>query len=130
MEIHKPRNMSIILSISVAATLFAAAYVLHIIGKDQELILEDQPRPLPTISEDHGWIIQHFINQRWRLQAEVRECTDLAVLSDLWYEIDRLEWDFRDTIPDQLLIVHIDELFAFHAMKAAQLKKKLVTINN
>jgi hypothetical protein len=122
--------MSIILSISVAATLFAAGYFLHIIGKDRDMTADKQPPALPTISEDHGWIIQHFINQRWRLQAEVRECTDLAVLSDLWYEIDRLEWDFRDTIPDQLLIVHIDELFAFHAMRAQQLKKKLVTINN
>ena len=117
--------MSIILSISVAATLFAAGYFLHIIGKDRELIQEGKPEPLPAIPEGEGWIVQHFINQRWQLQAEIRECTDLAVLSDLWYEIDRLEWDFRDTIPDQLLIVHIDELFAYHAMMAGRLNKKI-----
>jgi hypothetical protein len=115
--------MTTILSITIAIALFVIGWALHIIGKPEKLIL---PEPETIVTQDDGYLTQHFINQRWRLQAEIRVCTDLAVLSDLWYEIERLEWDFRDAIPDQILIVHIDELFAYHAAKAGQLKSVLV----
>ena len=115
--------MTTILSISIAIALFVIGWALHIIGKPEKLIL---PEPEPIATQDDGYLTQHFINQRWRLQAEIRDCADLATLSDLWYEIDRLDWDFRDAIPDQILIVHIDELFSYHAARAGQLKRVFV----
>lgn len=116
--------MTTILSITVGLCLFLFGYILHMIGKPEQLILTE-PETIKTM--DDGILTQHFINQRWRLQAEIRVCTDLAILSELWYEIERLEWDYRDAIPDQILIVHIDELFAYHAARAGQLKSVLVS---
>lgn len=116
--------MTTILSITIGFCLFLLGYVLHMLGTRNE-IADPGPVTMPE-HQDDGYLTQHFINQRWKLQAEIRECNDMAVLSDLWYEIDRLDWDYRDAIPDQILIVHVDELFAFHALRAAQLRKSVV----
>lgn len=119
--------MPTILSITIGFCLFLFGYFLHIIGTPEEL---PDPGPVILPHEDDGYLTQQFINQRWRMQAVIRECNDLATLSDFWHDIDRLEWDYRDAIPDQVLITHVDELFAFHALRAGQLKDKLSNQDN
>jgi hypothetical protein len=48
-------------------------------------------------------------------------------MATLYWQIEELETEFKDAVPDQLLITHIDELFAAHARYAIALQSKLKT---
>lgn len=107
-------------AISGAVFLGCLGLFFHYIAKHPEY-MEDE-RKVESWGDFDSGVVQSFINARWNLQYEIRECKSLALLSELYWEIERLEMDYRDTIPDQLLIVHIDELFAFHSIRAGQIK--------
>lgn len=110
--------MTLILCITIAICFAVIGWGLHILGQHPEYIEPVQEYP----KEHDGWMIQHFLNERWRLQTEMAIAKDMATMSELWSEIDRLDWDFRNSVPDELLIVHIDELFAYHAYRANELR--------
>lgn len=117
--------MTLILCITVGICIGIIAWGLHVLSKHPEYIEPVQEVPKHNTQAD-SYLIQAFINARWTLQAEIRNASSMAELSDLYWEIERLSEDYKDLIPDQLLITHIDELFAYHARTAAQLRKAFV----
>jgi hypothetical protein len=78
-----------------------------------------------TYPAHYSDLIQDFINYRWDLQTEIKECNDLKEMTRLYWQIEEASVEFKDFVPDQLLVEHINELFAAHARYALALKNKI-----
>ena len=117
--------MTLFLTTAVATIVLCFGLFFHYIWATPEY-LEEKKGKIASFDDYDSGVIQAFINARWGLQYQIREVKSAEELSELYWEIERLEMDYRDAIPDQVLIVHIDELFAFHAIRANQIKSVLV----
>jgi hypothetical protein len=107
----------------IAVVAFCFGLFFDYISKYPTFLEEDKPKH--ELSPAHDSVIQSFINNRWYLQAQIRECDSLKDMATLYWKIEELETEFKDAIPDQVLITHIDELFAAHARCALALQSKL-----
>jgi hypothetical protein len=97
--------------------LAAGALVLRIYRPKQ------QPAPEQPRTENYAPdMIQKFINERWTIQAEIRDANDLATMEDLYWDIERFELDYKDLVPDQLLLTHVNELFNAHARTTSRVR--------
>lgn len=91
--------------------------------------LNPEPVFKPTTYENFYSInIQAFINSHWTIQALIRECEDMKEMEWLYWKIEEFEEEFKDSVPDQLLITHVDELYAYHTQMALMLRRKLKTV--
>jgi hypothetical protein len=59
----------------------------------------------------------------------MRECTSLADMENYYWKIEMLEIDYKDVVPDKLLITHIDELFTAHSRFAIALNTALKKVS-
>jgi hypothetical protein len=115
----------LITCLAIAVVLFSFGLFFDYVSKYPTFLEEDKPKH--ELSPAHDSVIQAFINNRWYLQAQIRECDILKDMATLYWKIEELETEFKDAIPDQVLITHIDELFAAHARCAIALQSKLKT---
>ena len=119
-------TMTLFLTLAVAAIVLCFGLFFHYIWAIPEYLEENKGKIASFDDYDSG-VIQSFINARWGLQYQIREVKSAAELSELYWEIERLEMDYRDAIPDQVLIVHIDELFAYHDLRASYIKNFILS---
>jgi len=78
--------------------------------------------PLDSQVYDSG-TIQQFINERYKLQADIMQCEVLNKMGNLYWKIEELEDWYRDRVPDGKLIEHITGLYDFHAIRAKQIQQ-------
>lgn len=113
--------MFLITCLAIGALVICLALFFDYIGKNPQL-LEDEPKPELKYDSDN---IQRFINERWTLQAQIRECSDLRTMEVLYWDIEQLDIQYRDVVPYNLHCQHINELYEAHTRYALQLNTKL-----
>ena len=111
--------------VAIAVVAFCFGLFFDYISTYPTFLEEDKPKH--ELSPAHDSVIQSFINNRWYLQEQIQDCNSLKDMATLYWKIEELETEFKDAVPDQLLITHIDELFAAHARYAIALQSKLKT---
>jgi hypothetical protein len=108
--------MNALLSITIGLCILSILWAIHQWGKTQEKKKEIKV-------DDH--MIQSLINARWDIQAQIRECKSMAELSELYWDIERLGMDYEGLVNDDLLRVHVEELFSYHARVAQEIRQVL-----
>jgi hypothetical protein len=106
---------------AIAVVAFCFGLFFDYISKNPTFLEDDKPNPSPA----HDSVIQSFINNRWYLQEQIQDCNSLKDMATLYWKIEELETEFKDAVRDELLITHIDELFAAHTRCALALQSKL-----
>lgn len=62
-------------------------------------------------------IIQAFVNERWTLQADIRNASTKEELETCRIRIETLYVKYYDTVPNEHLMVQIDSLKAYYNIK-------------
>jgi hypothetical protein len=98
----------------------AEVYV-RIKRKKQDLKLTEEsdltfpPPPAPVLSEDED--SEEFRNQALAMITEMVRTTSLAEVTALYWEIERLEDDYRGRVPDGILKLYVNWLYHVQAQE-------------
>lgn len=99
------------ISIIILAVLILIFMVLvRIQDEDKEDIINE------SIEHDSS-IIQAFVNERWTLQADIRNASTKEELETHRIRIETLYVKYYDTVPNELLTAQIDSLKTYYNIK-------------
>lgn len=116
----------------VWAVIFVIAFAIHLAVKQLRQRARDfekddyKPRESLDSQQYDSCIIQDMINERWRIQAKIRECLDMKYMGSLYWEIEDFGDWYKDRVPDGQLAQHLTSLFTYHTEKAVELRNTLV----
>lgn len=97
------------LFVSVAEVYFRMKRKKDDLKLSEESDLTFPPPPAPVLSEDED--SEEFRNQALAMITEMVRTTSLAEVTALYWEIERLEDDYRGRVPDQILKLYVNWLY-------------------
>ena len=114
----------LLLCLAGAAMLFCFGYFFHYIGKHPEFLEDDQELTSEKIPTSYSnTLLLSFYKGKWDMRMQILEAQPQQ-LSDIYWKIEQFDMDYRDIVPDHLLIKAVNELYDLHTRVAKDLVHK------